>query len=465
MQSFSTAIIPSPSRSTLIIPRSAQSSLSHCTTVRPGIDARSSGTTHVQLPLADHHAARVLPQVPRQILHPHRTAPDTSQCADASDRTPHAEMSAPSRLVLPRHSHWLTSPDSRPSVSSSNPSALPTSRAARLAAIRDHVRRHRRAQLAITLIHVLNRLLALLSRRQIEIDVRPLAPVLAQKPLEQQLHPHRIDRRNLQRITNRRIRRAAPSLHQNVVRLAVTAQCPTRSGSIPQTPAAQSASSSRSTCFCARFQQAPALASSHTAAILPPPPACAESCPSSRPPARDTAETHTQDRSAQTPAAPTTQHRVLHRLRHIAKQRRHLPRRPHMPLRVRAQQPPRMIQIDVMPHRRKQIQHLALILRRITHPVRRNHRQLQRSPQSASPPGSATPPRAPRAAAARHTHCPARNPHQPLHSLTRRSLPACAPTPPPTAPHPRPSAHQPTRKLAQVLASSPRPHTSPLTAS
>ena len=44
--------MPSPRRSTLMIPRSAQSSLSHCTTTRPGIAAGSSGTTSSSRPAA-----------------------------------------------------------------------------------------------------------------------------------------------------------------------------------------------------------------------------------------------------------------------------------------------------------------------------------------------------------------------------------------------------------------------------
>ena len=48
--SSSTAIMPSPSRSTLMMPMSAQSSLSHCTTTRPGMVAGSSGTTESSCP-------------------------------------------------------------------------------------------------------------------------------------------------------------------------------------------------------------------------------------------------------------------------------------------------------------------------------------------------------------------------------------------------------------------------------
>src|ERR1700737_2765049 len=49
-ESSSTAIIPNPSKSTFTMPMSAQSSLSHCTTTRPGIVAGSSGTTESSCP-------------------------------------------------------------------------------------------------------------------------------------------------------------------------------------------------------------------------------------------------------------------------------------------------------------------------------------------------------------------------------------------------------------------------------
>ena len=52
-----------------MMPMSAQSSLSHCTTTRPGMLAFSSGTTDDSVALADHHAAGMLAEVPRQVLH------------------------------------------------------------------------------------------------------------------------------------------------------------------------------------------------------------------------------------------------------------------------------------------------------------------------------------------------------------------------------------------------------------
>ena len=82
--SCSTAIMPRPSRSTLTIPMSAQSSLSHWTTTRPGMLAFSSGTHGIELPLADHHAAGMLAEMARQILH---LAPQPREQPDARRRS------------------------------------------------------------------------------------------------------------------------------------------------------------------------------------------------------------------------------------------------------------------------------------------------------------------------------------------------------------------------------------------
>src|SRR5437667_120212 len=50
MVSCKTDIIPRPSKSTLMIPNSSQSSLSHCATTRPGMDAFSNGTMESSWP-------------------------------------------------------------------------------------------------------------------------------------------------------------------------------------------------------------------------------------------------------------------------------------------------------------------------------------------------------------------------------------------------------------------------------
>ena len=68
----------------------------------------------------------------------------------------------------------------------------------RLAAIGDDIRGHGRAKFAVSLIDVLDGLLALLFRRQIKVDVRPLVAALAQEPLEEQFHADRIDGRDFE---------------------------------------------------------------------------------------------------------------------------------------------------------------------------------------------------------------------------------------------------------------------------
>ncbi len=62
------ANIPRPSRSTLMMPRSAQSSLSHWMTVRPGMVAGSMGHDGVESTTGDDHAAGVLAEVAGQVL-------------------------------------------------------------------------------------------------------------------------------------------------------------------------------------------------------------------------------------------------------------------------------------------------------------------------------------------------------------------------------------------------------------
>ena len=122
--------------------------------------------------------------------------------------------------VLPRHSHWLTRLDSRPKDSSIEAQRLADLARCRLAAIGNDVGCHCGAQFAVTLIDVLDGLLALLFRGQIEIDVRPLSTALAQKTLEEQLHADRINGRDLECIADGGIGRTAAALDQNVVAFA-----------------------------------------------------------------------------------------------------------------------------------------------------------------------------------------------------------------------------------------------------
>ena len=60
-------------------------------------------------------------------------------------------------------------------------------------AVGNDVGRHRRAELSVLLVDVLDDLLAAVSAREIDVDVRPLAAFLGEEPLEEQLHRDRVD--------------------------------------------------------------------------------------------------------------------------------------------------------------------------------------------------------------------------------------------------------------------------------
>ena len=85
------------------------------------------------------------------------------------------------------------------------------------AAIRDDVRRHRRAEPPVFFVDVLNDALAPIAARQIEVDVGPLAALLRQKALEQQIHPDRIDRRDAEAVAHGAVGRRPAPLHEDVL--------------------------------------------------------------------------------------------------------------------------------------------------------------------------------------------------------------------------------------------------------
>src|SRR5439155_9257222 len=87
----------------------------------------------------------------------------------------------------------------------------------RPAAICDDIGGHRGAKRAVPLIDILNGALSLIAARKIEIDIWPLAPLFGKEALEQQLHLHRIDCSDSERVTHSAVRRRAAALNEDVV--------------------------------------------------------------------------------------------------------------------------------------------------------------------------------------------------------------------------------------------------------
>ena len=209
--------MPSPSRSTLTMPMSAQSSLSHCTTTRPGMAGGLERDHRVEAALADHHAARMLAEMARQVLH---LLPEPGKQLHALGLHIQAD-----RGQMPRqrsrsgseNSKWFMTFASRSTCAGSKPSTLPTSRAALLPRYVMTLAVMAAPCWPYLLVDVLDDALAPIAARQIEVDVRPLAAFLGQEAFEQQIHAHRIHGRDPQAVTHGAVGGRPAALHENVV--------------------------------------------------------------------------------------------------------------------------------------------------------------------------------------------------------------------------------------------------------
>src|SRR5215213_3817135 len=85
------------------------------------------------------------------------------------------------------------------------------------AAVRDDIGGHRSAELAVSLVHILDRALTPVAARQVEIDVGPLAALLGEKALEEQVHADRIDGCDPEAVADGAVRRRPPALDEDVV--------------------------------------------------------------------------------------------------------------------------------------------------------------------------------------------------------------------------------------------------------
>ena len=94
------------------------------------------------------------------------------------------------------------------------------------AAVRDDVRSHCGAQPAVSLVDVLDHLLAPIAARQVEVDVRPLAAFLGEKSFEEQIHPDRVDRGDPEAVADGAIGRRPAPLREDAVLPAVIDDVP-----------------------------------------------------------------------------------------------------------------------------------------------------------------------------------------------------------------------------------------------
>src|SRR6267143_793770 len=168
----------------------------------------------IKLPLTDDHATGMLAQVSWQILNAFAQLPVLSDARMVQVEANLLKVifeivrwTAPFSAV--HHARKVVESFLIKSKSFAN---LSRSRAV---TIGNDVRRHCRAELSVPLVHVLNCFLPLISARQVQVDVRPLAAFFREKSFKEQLHPDRIDRRNSEGIANRAVCSRTAALHED----------------------------------------------------------------------------------------------------------------------------------------------------------------------------------------------------------------------------------------------------------
>ena len=213
--------MPSPSRSILMMPRSAQSSLSHCTMRRPSMRGGLDRDDLVEASGGDHDAAAMLSEMTREALdgadqldpvtHLRRVGIEPGPPGVG----PRARVRPPSvslrlaRCPLARgrgrgRGHWSAArPRAAPGLGrkiesrdalreASDRLGIHSEHLAHLAhghldPVGDHVRGHRGAHPAVFVEDVLDDLLALVAGGKVDVDIRPLAAFLGEESFEEEI--------------------------------------------------------------------------------------------------------------------------------------------------------------------------------------------------------------------------------------------------------------------------------------
>src|SRR4029077_1120253 len=85
---------------------------------------------------------------------------------------------------------------------------------------------HSCAALAVTLVDVLDDTLALITGRQVDIDVGPLAALFGEKALEEQFHADGVDGGDAERIANSAVGGRSAALREDVLLAAEAHEIP-----------------------------------------------------------------------------------------------------------------------------------------------------------------------------------------------------------------------------------------------
>ncbi len=170
----------------------------------------------VQSALADHHPARVLAEMARQVLYPLPQVHEVPDPRAVGSEAGFLEVTV--EVVLGIHPFEVVH-QLRQAVDAIGLDAQGLAHLARGTppTVRDDVGGHARTMRAVLLVHALDDAFTAIAARQIEIDVGPLASLLREEPLEEQVHPHRVHRRDAEAVAHGAVCRRPTPLYKDAV--------------------------------------------------------------------------------------------------------------------------------------------------------------------------------------------------------------------------------------------------------
>ena len=180
------------------------------------MEAGSRGTTLIETPLADDHAAGVLAEMARHVL---QRDDDVEKFADfqvVEVEAGFAELFllCVLRVVITPHGGEARDFVERGDIEAEDFAGFARGEAS---AIGDDVGGHGRAVLAVALVDVLDDALALIAAGEIDIDVGPFAALFGEKAFEEQIHADGVDGGDAERVADGAVGGGAASLAEDAL--------------------------------------------------------------------------------------------------------------------------------------------------------------------------------------------------------------------------------------------------------
>ncbi len=179
----------------------------------------------IELSLADDHAAGVLAEMARHVLHGEAEFVIFAQAGMVEVESGVAETAVEGVVLVAKFPGGDSGGNflERFRIEAERLAHFARSHAV---AVSDDVGGHGGAALAVTLVDMLDDFFALVAAGQVEIDVGPLAAFFRKKTLEEQLHADGVDRGDPERVADGAVGGRSAPLHENVLLAAEADEIP-----------------------------------------------------------------------------------------------------------------------------------------------------------------------------------------------------------------------------------------------